>query len=162
MTLVEVLPHLLRSNLETLKEAPKNSNTTSPRYNPNARCAYHSESPGHDTNECWALRNKVQDLIKAKEIEFDAPEKPYVITAPMPKHGRGVNDVDTDLFVTLLDEVSTPLMTVKKNLFSAGLFPGYGEGCHTCSSLPSGCSLLKSGVQNLMDKIGRASCRERV
>ena len=42
----------------------------------------------------WAMRNKVQDLIKAKEIEFDAPENPNVITAPMPKHGRGVNFVD--------------------------------------------------------------------
>ena len=124
ITLAEVLPHMLRSNLATLKGAPKNLNTTSPRYNPNARCAYHSESPCHHTNDCWALRNKVQDLIEAKEIEFDAPEKPNVITAPMPKHGRGVNAVDTDLFVTLVDEVSTPLMTMKKNLMLAGLFYG--------------------------------------
>src|ERR1044072_577700 len=28
-------------------------NTSSPKYNPNARCAYHSNSPGHDTNKCW-------------------------------------------------------------------------------------------------------------
>ena len=68
MTLSQVLPHLLRSNLVTLKEAPKNPNTTSPHYHPNARCAYHSESPGHDTNNCWALKNKVQDLLEAKEI----------------------------------------------------------------------------------------------
>ena len=100
MMLAEVLPHLLRSNFATLKEAPKNLNTISPRYNPNAWCAYYSESPGHDTNECWALMNKVQDLIEAKEIEFDAPEKPNVITAPMPKHGHGVNAVDDDLFMT--------------------------------------------------------------
>ena len=103
MTLVEVLPHLLRSNLETLKEAPKNPNTTSPRYNPNSRCDYHYESPGHDTNDFWALRNKVQDLIEAKEIDFDALEKPNVITAPMPKHDRRINVVDIDLFVTLVD-----------------------------------------------------------
>ena len=82
MTLVEVLPNLLRSNFATLKEAPKNPNTTSLRYNPNSRCAYHSESPGHATNEFWALRNKVQDLIEAKEIEFDAPEKPNVKLLP--------------------------------------------------------------------------------
>ena len=151
MTLTTVLPHLLRSNLETLKEAPKNPNTTSPRYNPNARCAYHSESPGHDTNDCWALRNKVQDLIEAKEIEFDAPEKPNIITTPKPKHNHGVNTVDTDRFVTSVDEVSTPLMTVKKNLLLAGLFPGCDEDFHICSSLPSGCYLLRTGVQRLMD-----------
>ena len=75
-------------------EAPKNPNTTSSRYNPNTWCAYHSESPGHDTNDCWALRNKVQDLLKTKEIKFDAPEKPIVITAPMPKHGSGINAIE--------------------------------------------------------------------
>ena len=68
MTLSQVLPHLLKSNLVTLKEAPKNPNTAAPLYNPNSRCAYHSESLGHDTNNCWALKNKVQDLIEAKEI----------------------------------------------------------------------------------------------
>ena len=36
----------------------------------------------------------MQDLIEAKEIEFDAPEKPNVITAPMPKHDSGVNAME--------------------------------------------------------------------
>ena len=62
-------------------------------------------------------------MIEAKEIDFDAPEKPNVITSPMPKHGRRVNAIDTDFFVTSVDEVSTSLMTVKKNLLLAGLFP---------------------------------------
>ena len=57
----------------------------------------------------------------------------------MPKHGRGINVVHTELFVTLVDEVSTPLMTVKKNLLLADLFLGCGEGCHMCSFLPYGC-----------------------
>ena len=42
-------------------------------------------------------------------------------------------------------------MTVKKNLLLAGLFPGCGEGCHLYLFLPSGCRLLKLGVQRLMD-----------
>ena len=93
MTLSQVLPYLLKSNLVTLREAPKNPNTASPCYNLNARCSYHSESPDNDTNDCWALKNKVQDLLEAKEIEFDAPEIPNVITALMPKHGRDVNAI---------------------------------------------------------------------
>ena len=94
MNLSQILSQLLKTNLVTLSEAPKNSNTTSPLYNPNARCAYHSDSPGHDTNNCWTLKNKVQDLIDAKEIEFDPSETPNVITAPMPKNGPGINDID--------------------------------------------------------------------
>ena len=59
MTLSQILPQFLKTNLVIPREAPKNPNTTSPLYNPNARCAYHSDSPGHDTNNCWALKNKV-------------------------------------------------------------------------------------------------------
>ena len=83
MTLSQILPQLLLTNLVTVREAPKVVNTTSPKYNPNARCAYHSDSPGHSTDDCWALRNKVQDLIDAKEVQFEAPEKPNVVTAPL-------------------------------------------------------------------------------
>ena len=87
MTLSQILPQLLETKLVTLKEAPKNQNTTSPKYNPNARCAYHSDSPGHTTDDCWSLKNKIQDMIDAGEIQFKVPKTPHVITAPLPKHG---------------------------------------------------------------------------
>ena len=117
----------------TLKEAPKNPNTTSPHYHPNSRCAYHSESPDHDTNNFWAQKNKVQDLLEAKEIEFAALEIPNVITAPMPKHGHDVNIVEEYMFVTSVDELMTPLLTIKNNLLNVDVFPGCDESCHFCS-----------------------------
>ena len=88
MTLSQILPQLLKTNLVISKEAPKNPNITSRKYNPNARCAFHSDSPGHNTDDCWVLKNKVQDLIDAKEIEFRAPEKP--------KQDAGVNAIGDD------------------------------------------------------------------
>ena len=127
MTLSHILPQLLSTNLVTVKEAPKVVNTASPKYNPNARCAYHSDSPGHTTDDCWALRNKVQDLIDAKEIQFEVPERLNVVTAPMPQHR--VNAVEEDRYVASVEEIVTPLSTVKKNLLQAGLFPGCGEDC---------------------------------
>ena len=81
MPLSQVLQYLMKASLVILREPPQNTNTITPYYNPNALCAYHSNSPGHDTNEFWALKNKVRDLIEAKEIEFDPPETPNVITA---------------------------------------------------------------------------------
>ena len=93
----------------------------------------------------------MQDLIEVKEIEFDAPEIPNVITAPMPKHSCGVNIVDDDMLIASVEELVTPLMTVKRNLLQAGLFLSCGEDCHLCLSLPTGCYLLKAGVQRLMD-----------
>ena len=57
-------------------------------YDLNARCAFHFGSSGHDTDNCWVLKNKVQDLIDAEEIEFGAPEKP--------KHDAWVNTIGDD------------------------------------------------------------------
>ncbi|KAI5446181.1 hypothetical protein KIW84_014148 [Lathyrus oleraceus] len=99
MTLAQALQGMLKANLITLRVPPANPNTTSPSYNPNARCAYHSDSPGHDTNDCWLLKNKIQDMIEAGEFEVDPPETPNVITAPFPNHGKIVNaveDADSD------------------------------------------------------------------
>ena len=70
MSLFQALQRLLRLNLITLRAHPRNPNTASPIYDPNKRCAYHSACPGHDTNECWALKNKIQDLIDEGALEF--------------------------------------------------------------------------------------------
>ena len=74
MPLSQALQHLLKMNLIALIGPHPNPKTSSPNYNPNATCAYHSDSPRHDTNDCWALKYKIQNLIDAKEIEFGPPE----------------------------------------------------------------------------------------
>ena len=56
--------------LVTLKEPHRNPKTFPPKYNPNERCAFHSNSPGHDVENCWALKNKIHDLIEEGVLEF--------------------------------------------------------------------------------------------
>ena len=68
MPLCHALQHLLKVKLITLHDPPSNPNTSSPKYNPNAKCAHHSNSLGHDTNNCWAMKNKIQDMVDNKEI----------------------------------------------------------------------------------------------
>ncbi|XP_058774811.1 uncharacterized protein LOC131649084 [Vicia villosa] len=150
MSLTQEWQHLLKAKL-LAPIAPPNINTSSPRYNPNARCAYHSECVGHDTNNCWTLKHKIQDMIDAGEIEFDPPETPNVITAPMPKHDKTVDVVNQDSYFTNVMSLTTPLPLIKKKLLQAGLFPGCVEGCYYCSSQSNGCVMLKTGIQRLMD-----------
>ncbi|XP_058761629.1 uncharacterized protein LOC131635043 [Vicia villosa] len=128
MSLNQAWQHLLKAKLLT-RVAPPNINTSSPRYDPNARCEYHSDCVGHDTNNCWTLKHKVQDMIDAGEIEFDPPETPNVITAPMPKHDKAVNAINQDSYVTSVMNLTTPLPLIKKKLLQAGLFPGCVEDC---------------------------------
>ena len=73
-------------NLITLIGPHPSPITSSLNYNLDAICVYHYGSPGHDTNDCWALKYKIQNMIDAKEIEFNPPKIPNVITAPMPNH----------------------------------------------------------------------------
>ena len=68
MSLDQAFYHMLEDKLVTLKEPPQKPNTSSPCYKHNERCAYYSNSRGHDTNHCWALKNKIQDLIEMKEF----------------------------------------------------------------------------------------------
>ena len=70
MPLSQVLQRLLEVKLIVLRDPPRRPNTASPGYNPNARCVYHSNSPGPDTDGCWTLRNKIQDLVKETTLEF--------------------------------------------------------------------------------------------
>ena len=94
MSLSQALQHLLKSNLVTLRDPSANPDTSSPKYNPNAKCAYHSSSPEHKTDQCWELKNKSHDLIDNKTIEFDPPTTSNVITALMPNDGKGVNAIE--------------------------------------------------------------------
>ena len=74
-----------------------------------------------------------------------------VISAPMPRHGHNTNAIEEDLFVTVVDELLTPLLTIKINLLKAGVFSGCNKVCHLCLSSPFGCPLLKAGNQCMID-----------
>ena len=56
MPLSQVLQHMLKLNLVTLKDPPRNPNTSAPTYHPNER--YHCDSPGYDTDNCWWCKNR--------------------------------------------------------------------------------------------------------
>src|ERR1051325_1953180 len=117
-----------------------------------AKCAYHSNSPGHDTDDYWDLKNKIQDMIEAKEIEFDpSVETPNVINAPMPNHGKSSNAIDKNSYVYDINNLTIPLMTIKKNMLQAGVNPGFPENCRWCPSAPDGCAWLRRRIQCMMD-----------
>src|SRR4051812_30649078 len=85
--------------IQTLRAIePTNSNTY---YKLNARCAYHSNIPGNYINNWWALRNNIQDLIDNREIKFNSPETPTVITTLMPSHDKTDWRLDGQTFGSL-------------------------------------------------------------
>ena len=125
MPLSQALQHFLKAELIILRDPPHNPDTSSPKYNHNAKCTYHSNSPRHDTNDNWSLKNKIQDLINNKTIDFDPPLTPNVINAPMPSYGKRVDAIENASFISSINDLTTSLKTIKKNLLKTRVFPGF-------------------------------------
>ncbi|XP_058741189.1 uncharacterized protein LOC131613547 [Vicia villosa] len=154
MTYAQLLQHLLSIGKITLRDALNAPDRQSPNYIANARCAFHSGAAGHDTQRCIALKNKVQDLLDQKVIQFTPT--PNIVNNPMPTHGgdAGVNAIK-DEGISVVSDVGCltfPLVSVKKHLVNSGIFPGCGVDCENCKNQPEGCFYLKSMVQRLMDE----------
>ncbi|KAG5614710.1 hypothetical protein H5410_014534 [Solanum commersonii] len=68
----------------------------------NKRCAYHSGIQGHDTKDCYGLKNQIESLIRRGVIKC-TPAPPNVNNNPLPNHeNREVN------IVTPNDEYGSP------------------------------------------------------
>ena len=70
MPLSQALQHLLNWNLIVLAPPCPVPANPAPGYKHNASCAYHSNSPGHNTEDCGPLKHRIQDLIDEGVFEF--------------------------------------------------------------------------------------------
>ena len=69
----------------------------------------------------------------------------------MPSHGKGVNSIDDVSYVSTINDLTTPLMIIKKNLLRASLFSGYPKNGYHCASQTNGFMRMKKGIQYLID-----------
>ncbi|GMP28522.1 hypothetical protein CsSME_00004027 [Camellia sinensis var. sinensis] len=70
------------------------------KHDPTKHCAFHQQ-PGHDTDRCFRLQHKIQDLIDNKVIAPPQPPKPNVTTNPLPPHDRVPSPPHLNLIHTL-------------------------------------------------------------
>ncbi|KAL2897653.1 Vacuolar membrane protease [Bienertia sinuspersici] len=55
----------------------------SPRWDPNKYCKYH-QGKGHTTEECWTLKNKLQDMVESGQLPVPpGGKKPNTDTSPL-------------------------------------------------------------------------------
>lgn len=124
-------------------------------YDVNARCEYHSGGVGHNTERCFSLKNKVQDLIDFKAIQFTPNNTPNVTQNPMPLHAKpGVNAIERAENSDIVKDVNSviiPLTSVKIYLVKNGIFPRCVPDCQKCEDQSEGCTKLKKKIQELMD-----------
>ena len=59
-------------------------------YDPSKKCAFHYYGPEHDIKNFWTLKNKIQDLIDAKVVQFPKEASLNITTHPLSPHGDKV------------------------------------------------------------------------
>ena len=95
MTYAELLPDLLKNALVALCPA-KVVQPPFPRYyDANAKCEYHSGEIGHSTENCRALRYKVQSLLDSGWLTFQE-RKASVEKNPSTVHANASTSANVD------------------------------------------------------------------
>ncbi|XP_050875207.1 uncharacterized protein LOC127078828 [Lathyrus oleraceus] len=109
---VELVSYLIHVGAIVPKELLATSPPFNRSHNPNATCAFHAGYIGHSTEDCWALKKRIQELI-VQDILYFSEEKPNVKTNPLPNHaGVAVNVVIEEENVESIlraEEVKTPI-----------------------------------------------------
>ncbi|KAI5409937.1 hypothetical protein KIW84_055409 [Lathyrus oleraceus] len=92
MTYAELYPSLIDRKLIIPRDPPAVPANPQWWYKPELHCVYHSGAPGHDVENCYPLKTKVQDLVRSG-ILFFKDVGPNVKKNPLPEHGKSVNMV---------------------------------------------------------------------
>lgn len=96
MPMVELYAYLLGKKLVTPLFARPRNDPSLLDFDPSKKCEHHFGAERHTLEECWQLRNRIQDLINNKLIQFDNKARSNVITNPQPPHPEGnVNAIST-------------------------------------------------------------------
>jgi len=138
MSYIEHLPQLIQSLL-LVPNPMKPLEPPNPRgYDLNAKFDYHALAVGHSTENCWALKFRVQDMIDTKWLSF-ADDDPNVESKPLLGHGRpSVNAIEETIEHTLRKSVryQDPIEGYLWRVVKFGLMEGSFDDNHACSLHP--------------------------
>src|ERR1051325_6109046 len=112
MTYTSLLPYLIQDGRVVPRELKPISGPPKPWFNENARCAFHANSPRHTTEDCFAFKCKVQELIDRKLFTFG--DVPNIANNPLPRHGSSLVNALVEEGGSLVMEVDQLKMSLKK------------------------------------------------
>ncbi|XP_056163882.1 uncharacterized protein LOC130137143 [Syzygium oleosum] len=90
-SLSKLLPMFIERRM-VAKEVPRDNPPRFPGFDMTKTCEYHRGERGHDTDNCFALKIKIQNLLDKGILSFERA-RPNVKQNPLPDHAEGVNVV---------------------------------------------------------------------
>ncbi|XP_050890261.1 uncharacterized protein LOC127095640 [Lathyrus oleraceus] len=155
MSYAELYPALITKNLVQPRPRPLVPEVLPWWYKPEVSCPFHQNAPGHDLDNCFALKLEVQKLTRAGILTFKNMG-PNVKDNPMPSHGpSSVNNIEVCLNeqrVTKIEEIRRSLVEIHSVLCAHGLFQHDHQICGTCSVNSRGCRKIQDDLQGVLDQ----------
>ncbi|KAI5433860.1 hypothetical protein KIW84_020918 [Lathyrus oleraceus] len=125
ITYAELYPSLIKRKLITPRDPPVLPTNPQWWYKPELHCVYYSGAPGHDVENCYPLKTKVQDLVRSSILFFEDVGH-NLKKNPLPEHGKSaVNMVRVVLAST---------------------------SCRVCTVNERGCRQVRKGIQEMLDQ----------
>ncbi|XP_050915284.1 uncharacterized protein LOC127130289 [Lathyrus oleraceus] len=155
MSYAELYPALITKNLVQPRPRPPVPEVLPWWYKPEVSCPFHQNAPGHDLDNCFALKLEVQKLTRAGILTFKSMG-PNVKDNPMPSHGpSSVNNIEfclNEQRVTKIEEIRQSLVEIHSVLCAHGLFQHDHQICGTCSVNSRGCRKIQDDLQGVLDQ----------
>ncbi|KAI5417669.1 hypothetical protein KIW84_042328 [Lathyrus oleraceus] len=154
MTYAELYPSLIDRKLITPRDPPAVPANPQWWYKPELHCVYHSGAPGHDVENYYPLKTKVQDLVRSGILFFEDIGS-NVKKNPLPKHGKSVNMVQGCLGkykVKYVSHIRQSLVEMHRLLCDYNHYEHDHDRCRVCSVNQRGCRHVRKDVQEMLDE----------
>ncbi|KAI5396100.1 hypothetical protein KIW84_062339 [Lathyrus oleraceus] len=153
MSYAELYPSLLERKLITPRDPPVVPANPQWWYKPDQHCVYHSGAPGHNIENFYPLKTKVQDLMRCGILSFE-DSGPNVTKNPLPEHGRSVNMVQGCLGkykVKYVSHIRQSLVELHRLLCDYSHMEHDHDKCRICSVNRLGYRQVRRELQELLD-----------
>ena len=89
MPMADLYAYLLERKLVTPMFSKPREVLPPPGFDPSKKCEHHFGAEGHTLEECYHLRDHIQDFIDNKLIRFNNAAALNITTNPLPPHQAG-------------------------------------------------------------------------
>ncbi|KAI5406185.1 hypothetical protein KIW84_052797 [Lathyrus oleraceus] len=154
ITYVELYPSLIERKLITPRDPPAIPANPQWWYQPELHCVYHSGVPGHDVENCYPLKTKVQNLVRCGILCFE-DVGPNVKKNPLPEHGKSVNMVQGcpgKYKVKYVSQIRQSLVQMHRLLCDYSHYEHDHDRCRVCSVNRLGCRQVRKDLQEMLDE----------
>ncbi|KAI5433811.1 hypothetical protein KIW84_020897 [Lathyrus oleraceus] len=154
MSYAELYPSLIERKLITPRDPPAVPANPQWWYKPDQHCVYHSGAPGHNIENYYPLKTKVQDLMRCGILSFE-DSGPNVTKNPLPEHGKSVNMVQGcpgKYKVKYVSHIRQSLVELHRLLCDYSHMEHDHDKCCTCSVNRLGCRQVRRELQELLDE----------